>query len=68
MADDVLTRSELLTWAVGRWNAEVRNRPLINVHRRSLDDAWRQVIRFAGGDPDLLVGPAHDDLVARDAA
>jgi hypothetical protein len=54
-----------LNWAVGQWRAEVENRPLVNVHRRTLDDTWRQVIRFAGGDPDELVGPSHDVLVAR---
>lgn len=56
--------SPLLDWAVSRWNAEVKNRPLVNVHRRSLDDTWRQVIRWAGGDPVQLCGPAHDDLLA----
>jgi hypothetical protein len=55
----------LLTWAVGRWRAEVEGRPLVNKNGRPLDDAWRQVIRFAGGDPDALIGPAHDALVAR---
>lgn len=54
----------LLAWAVGRWRAEVENRPLVNTHRRSLDDTWRQVIRYAGGDPDALIGHAHDVLLA----
>lgn len=52
-----------LNWAVSRWNAEVKDRPLNNIHRRSLDDAWRQVITQLGGDADALVGPAHDALV-----
>ncbi len=52
-----------IDWAVARWDAEVKNRPLVNVHRRMLDDTWRQVIRFFGGDPDVLVGAAHDNLV-----
>ena len=31
--------------------------------------AWRQVIRHAGGDPEALIGPAHDALlVARGLA
>lgn len=51
-------------WAVSRWREEVEHRPLVNIHRRSLDDAWRQVIRFAGGNPDEAVGPCHDALVA----
>lgn len=49
-----------LAWAVSCWQAEVKNRPLVNVHRRTLDDTWRQVIRYFGGDPDKLVGPSHD--------
>lgn len=58
---------ELRQWAVERWCAEAMHRPLTNVHRRSLDDVWRQVIRYSGGDPDKLIGPAHDDLVNTDA-
>lgn len=54
----------LLKWAVSRWNAEVLHRPLVNVHRRTLDDTWRQVIRHAGGDDVVILGPRHDDLVA----
>lgn len=53
----------LLAWAVHRWRAEVMDRPLENVHRRALDETWRQVIRYAGGDPEALLGPAHDDLL-----
>jgi len=52
-----------LEWAVSRWNAEVANRPLKNVHRRSLDTTWRQVIRQFGGDDVALCGPPHDALV-----
>lgn len=54
----------LLSWAVDRWFAEVSNRPLVNKNRRTLDDTWRQVIRFACGNPDELIGPSHDDLLA----
>lgn len=54
-----------LAWAVSRWNDEVSQRPLANVHRRGLDDTWRQVIRYFGGDPDALLGPDHDALLAR---
>ena len=57
-------REQEVQWAVGRWHAEVENRPLVNVHRRSLDDTWRQVIRHFGGDPEALCGPSHDDLLA----
>jgi hypothetical protein len=51
-------------WAVDQWQHEVANRPLANVHRRTLDATWRQVIRHHGGDDVLLCGPKHDDLVA----
>jgi hypothetical protein len=54
----------LLEWAVSRWRDEVQHRPLINKNRRPLDDCWRQVIRYAGGDPVELCGPAHDELLA----
>nr|USU32973.1 hypothetical protein NG677_04520 [Methylobacterium sp. OTU13CASTA1] len=53
---------EALYWAVSRWKAEVENRPMQNVHRRTLDTTWRQVMRYFGGDPDALVGPSHDCL------
>lgn len=53
-----------LAWAVSRWKAEVENRPLHNVHRRTLDDTWRQVIRRLGGAPgDLLPMADHDTLL-----
>ncbi len=57
-------RAALLQWATERWDAEVKHRPLINVHRRSLDDTWRQVIRHCGGDDVSLLGPRHDALLA----
>jgi len=57
----------LLEWAVARWRDEVQHRPLMNRNRRSLDDVWRQVIRYAGGDPTELIGPPHDDLAASNA-
>lgn len=56
--------SSLLEWAVGRWEAEVSLRPLHNVHRRTLDDTWRQVIRRIGGNDKALCGPTHDELLA----
>lgn len=61
------TKSDVLPtleWAVERWYAEVSNRPLVNTHRRALDDTWRQVIRHSGGDDIALLGPTHDQLVA----
>jgi len=59
---------KLLSWALERWTAEVANRPLVNVHRRTLDGTWRQIIRHAGGDDVLLIGPPHDDLIAAAAS
>lgn len=58
-------RSFVVRWAADRWRAEVQNRPLQNVHRRALDTTWRQVMRHFGGDPDVLVGPSHDELADR---
>lgn len=58
------TVREALDWAVSRWNAEVKNRPLQNIHRRSIDTTWRQVIRHFGGDDVELCGPSHDALLA----
>ena len=51
-------------WAVAGWRSEVQNRPLVNIHRKRLDDFWRHAIRKAGGDPDAIVGPSHDALSA----
>lgn len=59
-----ITPADVVMWAVDRWNEQVKNRPLVNIHRRSLDDAWRRVMRDFGGDPDGLVGPPHDELHA----
>ena len=56
-------RALIVAWAVSRWEVEVKNRPLQNVHRRALDDTWRQVIRHYGGDHRALCGPTHDELL-----
>lgn len=55
---------EALTWAVAKWRSEVAERPLVNQNRRPLDDAWRQMVRYFGGDDEALLGPRHDDLLA----
>ena len=52
-----------IRWAVSRWEAEVKNRPLRNIHRRTLDTTWRQVICHYGGDAEGLCGPTHDELL-----
>ncbi len=57
-------RQALIDWAVERWNAEVKYRPMVNIHRRSLDDAWRQVLRYLGVDDRERLGPTHDELRA----
>ncbi|RDU99177.1 hypothetical protein [Trinickia dinghuensis] len=64
LSDLLYSQSRTVAWAVARWNAEVSERPLVNVHRRTLDDTWRQVIRHFGGDPKELIGPSHDELLA----
>lgn len=55
---------EGLAWAVEQWQMQVSRRPLVNKHRRALDDVWRQVIRHFGGDPITLIGLSHDELLA----
>jgi hypothetical protein len=60
LSEDAAT---FLEWAVERWHAEVAQRPMENVHRRPLDDTWRQVIKRLGGDDTILCGPAHDKLL-----
>ncbi|MBD1602267.1 hypothetical protein [Pseudomonas typographi] len=55
-------------WAVERWKDEVSQRPLQNIHRRSFDDTWRQVITRLGGDHRELCGPTHDELLAHQSA
>ncbi len=59
-----VSRQVVIDWAVDRWTLEVSGRPLGNIHRRSLDDAWRQFIRHLGADDVSLLGPRHDDLIA----
>lgn len=61
-------KEQLLDWSLRRWHESVADRPLVNVHRRTLDDIWREVIAFAGGDPESLIGPRHDAMLAEQAA
>ena len=56
-------RQALIDWVAARWHAEVANRPLINVHRRTLDGTWRQVLRHLGVDDKARLGPTHDELL-----
>lgn len=57
-------REALANWAAERWHAEVASRPIVNVHRRALDDTWRQVLRRCGVDDRARLGPTHDELRA----
>ena len=34
----------LVLWVEQRWEAEVKHRPMENVHRRTLDGTWQQVL------------------------
>jgi len=56
----------LIDWAVTSWHEQVAHRPMENVYRRTLDSVWRQVIRFAGEDPQSIIGPSHDDLLQQE--
>lgn len=67
-ASDGPMSETLLDFALRRWHETVANRPLVNVHRRTLDDTWRQVIEFAGGDAEALIGPRHDAMLEEQAA
>jgi hypothetical protein len=55
---------ELADWVAERWHAEVKNRPMVNVHRRALDDTWRQILRHLEIDDRARLGPTHDELRA----
>jgi hypothetical protein len=65
IADGDAPTANGLMWALSRWFDEVSLRPLVNVHRRTLDDTWRQVIRYFGGEAALkLIAAPHDELVS----
>ncbi len=52
-----------LAWAVDQWKSQVKDRPLTNPLRETLDHVWREVVSFHGGDPNKLLGPDHFALV-----
>jgi hypothetical protein len=54
---------DLVRWVVQRWKAEVAERPLKNIHRRTLDDTWRQIYRHLTGRE--MQFPTHDELLAK---
>jgi hypothetical protein len=49
-------------WIAEQWHAEVANRPLVNVHRKRLDDKWRQLLERLHVDHRARLGPTHDEL------
>jgi hypothetical protein len=63
-ADRLADLPDHVRWAADQWQREVANRPMVNAHRRTLDDTWRQVIRHHGGDDVFLCGATHDTLAA----
>lgn len=40
----VQLRDELIRWAKWRWDEEVSKRPDENIHKRTLDGTWKQMI------------------------
>lgn len=51
-------KSNLAQWIIERWDAEVKNRPIENIHRRTLDGTWRQIYRHVT-DGNELPRPKH---------
>jgi hypothetical protein len=56
---------EIIDWAVDKWISDVRDRPMLNVHRRTLDGCYRAIIKHVGGDDVKLLGPDHDSLMMK---
>lgn len=54
----VMGVAHMLKWIVDRWDAELSQRPLKNVHYRGLDVTWRQLYRFVS-DGEELPRPTH---------
>ncbi len=50
---ETVPRQQIVDWAVGRWFEEVSRRPEENIHDRTLNNGWRQVIRRWGGEEAL---------------
>lgn len=55
LIDMLPTNLAMARWACERWNEEVRDRPMDNVYRKTLDETWRQVIRRCGYDPEVAI-------------
>jgi hypothetical protein len=50
---DYIDAEDVARWVVEQWDSEVANRPLENIHRRTLDTTWRQVYRFVTNGREL---------------
>lgn len=50
----------LSEWALSRWIAEVKDRPLQNIHRKTLDNTWRQIYRKLTGGKEIPY-PTHEE-------
>lgn len=62
------TEEIVANWVAEQWHAEVANRPLVNVHRKRLDDKWRQLLERLHVDHRARLGPTHDELTAQTTA
>jgi hypothetical protein len=54
-------KDHLAGWVLSRWRAEVENRPIVNIHRRTLDGTWRQIYRKITGEE--IAAPTHEQLL-----
>lgn len=50
---DYIDAEDVARWVVEQWDEQVSLRPPENVHRRTLDDVWRQIYRFITNGRDL---------------
>jgi hypothetical protein len=55
-------RQSLALWIEGRWDDEVKHRPVENIHRRTLDNTWRRIYRHVTGTE--LPRPVHNPDVS----
>lgn len=48
-----INRQQLLNWIIERWDDEVKNRPDVNIHKRTLDGIWRQIYFYVSNGQEL---------------
>jgi NTP pyrophosphatase (non-canonical NTP hydrolase) len=58
-------KSYLGGWVLGEWDSDVKNRPLVNIYRKSLDSIWRCVYKKITGND--LPRPSHEELCKKDS-